>query len=127
YQWMPTEAADAGSGIGDSKLPPILPPVTFTKIPKATADISKFNKLYTLDLQKFNIKNDGTNAEETTRGLNAALQDAKAQGANRIVFPKGTYLISEKEPVILDHKDTVIDLNGATLQMNTNGLPDYTM
>jgi hypothetical protein len=127
YQWLPAEAADAGSGLGDAATPLVLLPVTITKTPKATADVSRFAKLYTIDLQKFNIKNDGTDAAATSRGLNAALQDAKAQGANRIVFPKGTYLISETEPIIFDHKNTIIDLNGATLQMNTNGLPDYTM
>src|SRR5690349_13455389 len=88
YQWLPEAAADAGSDATDNSQPPILLPITITKTPKATADISKFTKIYTIDLNKFNIKNDGTNAEETSRGLNAALQDAKAQGANRIVFPK---------------------------------------
>ena len=41
--------------------------------------------------------------------------------ANRIVLPKGTYLISETEPIEIDHNDTIIDLNGAKLQINPNG------
>lgn len=53
------------------------------------------------------------------------LQHAKTLKANRIVFPPGTYLISEKDPVILDHQDTIVDLNGATLQIQANGLPNY--
>jgi hypothetical protein len=127
YQWMPPEAADGGSVLTEAFSARTLLPVTITKIPKATAGISKFTKRYTIDLQKFNIKNDGTEAEATARGLNAALQDAKAQGANHIIFPKGTYLISEKATITLNLQDAVVDLNGATLQMNSNGLDHYVM
>ena len=49
----------------------------------------------------------------------------RATGANRIVFPPGTYLIHETNPLVIDHKNTVIDLNGATLKINPNGLPKY--
>ncbi len=125
FDWMPTESVSDNSRGEDVGGEQILPEITFTKIPKATADISKFNKEYVIDLKKFGISNDCKNPVETSKGINQALQDAKAAGANRIVFPKGTYLISETDPVVLDHKDTIIDLNGATLQINTNGLPKY--
>jgi hypothetical protein len=127
YQWMPTEAVGGGLSLGNSTTPQVLPEITITKTPKATANIANYNKIYTLELAKYNIKNNGTDAVATTKGLNEALQAAKASGANRIVFPKGTYLISETEPVIFDLKNTVVDFNGSTLQMNTNGLPNYVM
>jgi hypothetical protein len=126
FHWMPAEAGnDALKGQNADMTPP--PEIIITHVPKATADMAKFDKVYVLDLAKFGISNNGTNPVETTQGINAALQDAKTRGANRIVFPKGTYLISESDPVILDHKNTIIDLNGATLQMNTNGQPVYRM
>jgi len=34
-------------------------------------------------------------------------------------------LISENIPLVIDHKNTVIDFGGATLQIATNGLPRY--
>lgn len=127
YEWMPAEAEGAHLQANEATTAQVILPVLETKIPKATADASKFTKEYVIDLQKFGIRKDGTDAEATSRGLNNALQDAKTVGANRIVFPKGTYLISEKEPILLNHQNTIIDLNGSTLQMNPNGLPDYSM
>ncbi|MCC7519171.1 MAG: right-handed parallel beta-helix repeat-containing protein [Verrucomicrobiae bacterium] len=124
---MPPEASGDQLRGEDSDDKPILPEIAVTKTPKPTADLMKFTKVYTIDLKKFDISNDGTRPAETSKGLNAALQDAKKAEANRIVFPKGIYLISEKDPVILDHKDTVIDLNGATLQINPNGKSNYSV
>jgi hypothetical protein len=125
FDWMPAESLSDNSRVEDAGCEQIIPEVTVTKTPKATADISKFTKEYLIDLKKFSISNDCKNPVETSKGINQALQDAKTAGANRIVFPKGTYLISETDPVVLDHKDTIIDLNGATLQINTNGLQKY--
>ncbi|HCE43293.1 MAG TPA: hypothetical protein DET40_07075 [Lentisphaeria bacterium] len=125
FDWMPAESVSENSRGEDIGGEQIIPEITVTKTPKATADIAKFTREYVIDLKKFGISNECKNPAETSKGINQALQDAKAAGANRIVFPKGTYLISETDPVVLDHKDTIIDLNGATLQINTNGLPKY--
>jgi hypothetical protein len=119
--WVPPTAAGKES-LG---LEEIIPDIVITTTPKPTADASKFTKEYVIDLKAFNISNDGTNAAETSKGLNAALQHAKTLNANRIVFPKGTYLISETDPLVIDHRNTIIDLNTCTLQINTNGLPKY--
>ncbi len=126
FNWMPPEASSEGLR-GEEGGELILPEIVITQTPKATGDLSKFTKEYLIDLKKFNISNDGTHPVETSKGINEALKDAQAVGANRVVFPKGTYLISESDPVILDQKNTVIDLNGATLQINTNGLQKYTV
>lgn len=121
--WMPPEVDSADLRGGDAAGPRL--PVSVTSVPKSTADATKFTRVYTIELEKFGIRNDGTHPAETSKGLNAALQHAKSANANRIVFPPGQYLISESDPVVLDHKDAIVDLNGATLQMNTNGLPNY--
>lgn len=124
FDWMPAEGVAASLSAEDGG-EQILPEIQLTKTPKSTADESKFTKVYEIDLKKYGIHNDGTHAAETSAGLHQALQEAKVVGANRIVFPKGTYLIDEKAPLVLDHKNTIIDLNGATLQINANGLPKY--
>jgi len=125
FDWMPPQIDEQGLNSQDLGGEQILPEITITEPPKLTADITKFTKEYVIELKKFNISNTGTNAVQTSKGLNQALQHAKTLGANRIVFPKGTYLISETDPVVIDHKDTIIDLNGATLQLNANGLSKY--
>jgi len=125
FDWMPAEASGAARRAEDIGGEQIIPVIAMTRTPKMTADISKFTRMYEIDLKKFGISNDGTQPEETSNGINQALQDARMSGANRIVFPKGTYLISETAPVVIDHKDTVIDLNGATLQIHVNGLSRY--
>ncbi len=125
--WMQLGAqqTDTHRGVVEGK--PELSTITGTATPKATADLSKFTRVYTIDLKQFNISNTGVNPVETSKGINQALQYAKAQNANFIKFPPGTYLISELDPIILNLQDTVIDLNGATLQINTNALPKYVL
>ena len=88
---MPEEAtADHKNVDGGER---IVLPVTLTNLPKATADMSKFTKVWQLDLEKFKIRNDGS--VTVSDEVNAALQYAKEQGYNRIVFPKGKYLIHQ--------------------------------
>lgn len=82
---------------------------------------------YLIELGKFGIKNDGTAPQETSAGLNQALQYAKSKGFSKIILPEGTYLIDESNPIVIDLKNTVIDLNGSTLQINTNGLEKYSV
>ncbi len=114
-----------GDGLRAEEFGQAIMPVIVTPTPKKTADASAFKNEYVLELEKFGISKDGTNAVETSKGINAALQHAKTVGANRIVFPPGTYLITEADPIIMDHKDTIVDLNGATLQIEPNGNPKY--
>jgi hypothetical protein len=127
FDWMPAEAE--GNALRAEELggEQIIPPIVLTATPKPTADATKFTQVYELELGKFGIHNDGTHPAETSSGINRALQEAKRRGANRIVFPAGTYAISETDPVVLDHRDTVVDLNGATLTINPNGLPKYSV
>lgn len=123
FDWIPPEAMEEGLRADEGEQ--MILPVTVTPTPKKTADLSKYTKVYTIELAKFGISNDGTNPVETAKGINQALQHVKEIGANRVIFPSGTYMISEQHPIRLDHKDTIIDLNGATLQIQPNGMPKY--
>jgi len=125
FDWLPAEAFGSNLRAEEAGGEQIIPKLVVTPTPKPTADDAKFTRVYELELAKFGIRNDGTHPEETSQGINRALQHAKTMGANRIVFPAGTYLIHETMPVVLDHKNTIVDLNGATLQINANGLPKY--
>lgn len=123
--WIPPDAM--GDGLRADEGIQIIPDITITKTPEATADASKFTKEYIIELEKFGISNEGKNAVETSKGINAALQHSKTLGANRIVFPPGIYLITEEDPILLDLKNAIIDLNGATLQIRPNGMPNYSI
>ncbi|SHI08452.1 hypothetical protein, partial [Clostridium grantii] len=82
---------------------------------------------YIVDIERFGIKNDGTSPIETSKGINDALQYARGKGYEKIIFPKGNYLISELEPIVIDLKNVVIDLNESIFQINTNGLDGYSI
>lgn len=123
FSWIPEEAKNAAGATYEAAS--LMAPVVLTPIPKVTADKSKFTKQYTLDLKKFGIFNDGTHPVETSRGINDALKWAAEQGKNYILFPPGTYLIDENNPIVLTLKNTIVDLNGATLKINPNGLKSF--
>lgn len=127
FDWMASDAAESPiyRSVHDGR--PDLASITGTTIPKPTANIADFGREYIIELERFNIHNDATHPVETSSGINQALAYAKTNNFNRIVFPKGTYLISETDPVIMDHQNTIIDLNQATLQINTNGLKRYSI
>lgn len=127
FDWMPAQAEGQALRADDLGGEQIIPEIVLTTVPKPTADLAQFTKVYELELEKFGIHNDGTHPVETSAGINRALQEAKRRGANRIVFPAGTYAVSETDPIVLDHRDTVFDLNGATLVINPNGLPKYSL
>ncbi|MCA9115665.1 MAG: right-handed parallel beta-helix repeat-containing protein [Planctomycetaceae bacterium] len=124
-KWVPPGAEGNSTPAATARQALTAPAVTITSTPKPTADVSEFTREYIIELERFEIDHTGQHPVETSRGINRALQHAKTIKANRIVFPPGTYLISETDPIILDHQNTIIDLNGATLQINTNDQPKY--
>lgn len=75
-----------------------------------------------LDLKKYNIYNDNSHATETSQGLKAAFKDYSAAGIQKIYLPKGTYLISSDDILLLDAtmSNLDIDLNGSTLRLEPN-------
>lgn len=87
-----------------------------------------FNNIneYKVDLQRFNINNNGKQSLETSNGINKMLNYAKEEGFNKVTMPKGEYLISENEPIVMV-SDMILDLNGSIFKINTNLLQKYTV
>ncbi|WP_430509946.1 right-handed parallel beta-helix repeat-containing protein [Gottfriedia solisilvae] len=81
---------------------------------------------YVLDLSKWVVKNDGTDAINTTKGINDAMAWAVQNGYTEIVLPKGTYLIDENSP-IEPQSNLTLNLNGSTLKIRTNSNSDYSV
>lgn len=79
---------------------------------------------YLLELERWNVKNDGTNAENTTTGINQALIWASEQDYKEVVLPTGTYLIDENSS-IRPRSFMTLDLNGSTLKVRDNSLIKY--
>ncbi len=125
FAWMPAQLADEQLDAERSAGGSFAREVEVTTTPRPTADVAKYTNEYVISLPNFGIRSDATEPEATSAGINRALQHAKHIGANRIVFPKGTYLISESDPVIVDHQNTIIDFNAATLRINPNGMSNY--
>ena len=44
---------------------------------------------YVLELERWNVKNDGTDADNTSKGINNALLWASQQGFIEVVLPRG--------------------------------------
>lgn len=81
---------------------------------------------YLLELNRWNVKNDGTDAVNTSIGINNGLAWASTQGYTEVVLPKGTYLIDETNP-IQPQSNMTLNLGGATLKIRSNNLVSYTV
>lgn len=73
--------------------------------------LSQFNTNsidYIIEIDKFNISNNNTNARETTEGINRALEYAKREGYKTVKLPKGHYSIdtSVVTPIVLADEDS---------------------
>ncbi|MGE7602915.1 right-handed parallel beta-helix repeat-containing protein [Peribacillus sp. NPDC097675] len=79
---------------------------------------------YVLDLERWGVKNNGTDAVNTSKGLNSALAWASREGYVEFVLPKGTYLIDENNP-IQPQSFMTFNLGGSVLRINDNSLIAY--
>lgn len=79
-----------------------------------------------LELSKWNISNNGADAVNTSIGINKALEWAFSQNYNEVVFPKGTYLIDENNP-ILPKSFMTLNLGGALLKIRDNNMTSYSV
>lgn len=61
----------------------------------AVAGGEENSPVYELELERWNIYNNGTHPIETTKGINSALQWAKEHGYKTFQIPAGTYLIAK--------------------------------
>ncbi|PET98189.1 hypothetical protein CN941_00180 [Bacillus cereus] len=92
-------------------------------IPKSLGILNS-SSIYTLELDRWNVKNDGTDAVNTSQGINNALVWASQQGYTEVVLPKGIYLIDKQNP-IEPQSYLTLNLNGSILKMETNKLTGY--
>jgi len=85
---------------------------------------------YRIELDRWGIKNDGTQSAATTQGINDALRWAYSSGYNHVVLPDGAYALK------LDPYDVAIDMisglhfemeNNCVLRLDTNSSPGYNM
>ncbi|MCP3029182.1 hypothetical protein [Halobacillus sp. A5] len=81
---------------------------------------------YTLELEKWEVSNEGIDAVNTSQHLNDALQWASQMGYNEFVLPDGTYLIDENNPILIPSRMT-FNLGGSKLRIQDNGLERYTV
>ncbi|MBM7604640.1 hypothetical protein JOC75_002643 [Metabacillus crassostreae] len=56
---------------------------------------------YFVELQRWGIKNDGTDAAQTTNGINNALSWANENNYYTVVLPKGTYSVAKNSSILL--------------------------
>lgn len=82
--------------------------------------------IFGVNLRKYGISSDGTNAEATTSGINRALSDAIAGGYSSVVFPYGTYLIAADSQIEVVGNLTV-DFNHSVLRKEANANSGYQM
>lgn len=72
---------------------------------------------YRVNDRTHNIYNDGTHPQETTVGLQAALDYAAEQNYRKIVFNPGTYLCNADYGVLTIPSGMIVDFNGAEIHL----------
>lgn len=95
-----TLACDGGSGVTLECDPPLPDRPTVMRPSFAERE-------YLVELDRWGISADGTNAEATTDGINEAIRWAQGEGYGRVRLPAGTYLIGKR---LYDHYTGGIEL-----------------
>ncbi|MCP3030064.1 hypothetical protein LF817_01780 [Halobacillus sp. A1] len=81
---------------------------------------------YLLELEKWDVSNEGNDAANTSEKLNEAIQWASQNGYDEFVLPNGVYLIDEQNPLIIPSRMT-FNLGGSKLRIQDNGLERYSV
>lgn len=86
---------------------------------------------YRIELDRFNISNDNSNAATTTKGINDAIVWANSEGYQHIVLPSGTYCV-RMDPSSLVAIKLVSGIHleleqGCAIEMETNSSPSYSI
>ena len=89
----------------------------FSNIPISNAAVKK---VYTLEMNRWGIYNDGTHPNETTKGINEALIWANQNGYDSFIVPNGTYLISKDSSIKMVSNITFELKKSAILQKESN-------
>ncbi|MFD2613939.1 right-handed parallel beta-helix repeat-containing protein [Paenibacillus gansuensis] len=80
---------------------------------------------HVIDLDRWNISNDGTHPKETTKGINRALQWVSEQGIREVLLPAGLYLIDKDSRIEMVSNLTFVMDPGAVIQKESNGYARY--
>ncbi|MFE5321179.1 right-handed parallel beta-helix repeat-containing protein [Paenibacillus sp. NPDC056579] len=83
---------------------------------------------YRIELDRWGIKNDGTEAEAATKGINDALSWAKSAGYNHVVLPSGTYGLKLDSSGFAIYMLSGIHFemqDDCILQLEGNSFPEY--
>ncbi|BHH84102.1 right-handed parallel beta-helix repeat-containing protein [Desulforhopalus sp. 52FAK] len=88
------------------------------------------DSLYVIDLERWDIPNNGINSEKTTDNLQRAIDWASHEGYGRVVLPAGHYLIGKYGNDIYQsgidlHGNTEFVMTNATLEMAANDKWNY--
>ncbi|MDQ0859291.1 right-handed parallel beta-helix repeat-containing protein [Bacillus sp. V2I10] len=86
--------------------------------------MTNYSGSYLVELDRWGIKNDGSDAPNTTIGINNAIIWAAKNNFKEIILPKGIYLIDETKTLEPESYMT-LNLNGSTLRIRDNNLPNY--
>lgn len=87
---------------------------------------SSSSSIYVLDLTTWSVNNNGTDAVNTTKGINDAMVWAVLNGYKEMLLPKGTYLIDETSP-IEPQSNFTLNLNGSSLKIRSNDQSEYSV
>lgn len=85
---------------------------------------------YVIELDRWNIHNDDTEPRQTTKGINAAIEWAKAQGYNHVVLPKGLYTVQLDTNNVAIYMQSGIHLQldeDCRIQLAPNSSPSYSI
>ncbi|MGP1993806.1 hypothetical protein D9V96_018135 [Zobellia laminariae] len=98
---------------------------------KAKAPSIPGGQEYTIDLEQWDIPNDGTDAIKTTANLQAAIDWAHDEAYSQVILPEGNYLVGEDVNEIYQggieiHDNTeFIFSEGAILEIDSNDKWNY--
>src|SRR5690625_2225657 len=113
--------------------------VMFIPMERTTASSSQEDNptdptIYELELARWNVSNNGTRPNETTKGINDALKWAKENGYTTFLIPDGTYSIAEGNKENDHHarinmlSDMIFSMSDNTiLQKEPNGYEEYSV
>lgn len=97
----------------------------------ALPQVSHLGQVYTIELGRWGISNNGSNATATTAGLNNAIRWANDEGYGTVRLPAGTYLVGNKKSGIYTGgvelpSNIHFELDDdAVIQMDTNETEHY--
>ncbi|SFJ76530.1 MULTISPECIES: right-handed parallel beta-helix repeat-containing protein [unclassified Bacillus (in: firmicutes)] len=93
-----------------------------------------FYELNKKEQEKWHISNDGTHPIESTKGMNDALQFAKANALKTFKVPAGTYMVKKENPALSNDPSACINMvpnitfwldENAVIQKETNAREVY--